>query len=95
MGARDFSSSCKSSKLVLPRQEYRGQRSAESLATFIRDQLKENVKVVESLEELVEAEKEKSAVIAYFEKADSPNYAIFQRLARSLRDDCHFFAAFG
>jgi len=77
------------------KKEYRGQRSAESLATFIRDQLKENVKVVESLEELVDAEKEKSAVIAYFEKADSPNYAIFQRLARSLRDDCHFYAAFG
>jgi len=77
------------------KKEYRGQRSAESLATYIKDQLKENVKVVESLEELVDVEKDKSAVIGYLEKADSANYAIFQRLARNLRDDCNFYAAFG
>jgi len=77
------------------KKEYRGQRSAESFASYIRDQLKENVKVVDSLEELVDVEKDKSAVIGYLEKADSANYAIFQRLARSLRDDCNFYAAFG
>jgi len=77
------------------KKEYRGQRSAESLASYIQDQLKENVKVVDSLEELVDVEKDKSAVIGYLEKADSANYAIFQRLARNLRDDCNFYAAFG
>ena len=65
------------------------------MASYIRDQLKENVKVVDSLEELVDVEKDKSAVIGYLEKADSANYAIFQRLARNLRDDCNFYAAFG
>ena len=53
------------------------------------------MKVVDSLEELVDVEKDKSAVIGYLEKADSANYAIFQRLARNLRDDCNFYAAFG
>lgn len=77
------------------KKEYRGQRSAESLASFIKDQLKENVKVFESLQELEDAEKDKSAVIGYLEKADSANYAIFQRMARSLRDDCSFYAVFG
>jgi len=77
------------------KKEYRGQRSAESLANYIKEQLKENVKVVESTDGLVDAAKEKSAVIAYLEKADSANYAIFQRLARNLRDDCHFYAVFG
>lgn len=77
------------------KKEYRGQRSAESLATFIKDQLKENVKVFESLQEVDDAEKDKSAVVGYLEKADSANYAIFQRMARSLRDDCSFYAVFG
>ena len=86
------------SSIVSPRQcaqEYRGQRSAESLATFIKDQLKECVQVKESTDDLIEANKEKSAVIAYMEKADSANFAIFQRMARSLRDECNFFAVFG
>jgi len=77
------------------KKEYRGQRSAESLATFIKDQLKECVQVKESTDDLIEANKEKSAVIAYMEKADSANFAIFQRMARSLRDECNFFAVFG
>ena len=49
----------------------------------------------ESSDDLADANKEKSAIIAYMEKADSANYAIFQRMARSLRDDCHFYAVFG
>jgi len=77
------------------KKEYRGQRSAESLASFITDQLKENVKVFESLQEVEDAEKDKSAIIGYLEKADSANYAIFQRMARSLRDECNFYAVFG
>jgi len=77
------------------KKEYRGQRSAESLAGYLREQLKDNVKTVESLDKLQDVEKEKNSVIGYFEKADSANYAIFQRLARNLRDDCHFYAAFG
>ena len=81
--------------LDLLSQEYRGQRSAESLASFITDQLKENVKVFESLQEVEDAEKDKSAIIGYLEKADSANYAIFQRMARSLRDECNFYAVFG
>lgn len=77
------------------KKEYRGQRSAESLATYIKEQLRENVDVKESSDDLADANKEKSAIIAYMEKADSANYAIFQRMARSLRDDCHFYAVFG
>lgn len=65
------------------------------MANFIKEQLQENVKMVESLDGLEDAAKEKSAIIAYMEKADSANYAILQRMARSLRDDCHFYAVFG
>lgn len=77
------------------KKEFRGQRSAEAMTNFIKEQLQENVKMVESLDGLEDAAKEKSAIIAYMEKADSANYAILQRMARSLRDDCHFYAVFG
>lgn len=77
------------------KKEYRGQRSAESLSSYISEQLKDNVKVVFELNELNEVEKEGNTLIGFFEMADSTNFAIFQRMARSLRDECQFYAVFG
>ncbi|XP_041374432.1 endoplasmic reticulum resident protein 44-like isoform X2 [Gigantopelta aegis] len=77
------------------KKEYRGQRSAEALASFIRDQLKESVVEHQKLESLDELEGKKRHVIGYFQAKNSDAYRTFAKVASSFRDDCQFHAAFG
>ncbi|KAK7112875.1 endoplasmic reticulum resident protein 44-like [Littorina saxatilis] len=77
------------------KKEYRGQRSANSLADFIREELKDPVVEHNSLDELDELDTKKRHVIGFFESKESENYKTFARVASFLRDDCPFHAAFG
>nr|KAG5713636.1 hypothetical protein BaRGS_024684 [Batillaria attramentaria] len=77
------------------KKEYRGQRSADALANFIREELRDPVIEHNALEELDELDTKKRHVLGYFENKNSENYRAFARVAGLLRDDCIFHAAFG
>ncbi|KAL8574530.1 hypothetical protein ACOMHN_057529 [Nucella lapillus] len=77
------------------KKEYRGQRSAESLANFIREELKDPVVEHNTLDKLDELDSKKSHVLGYFESKESESYQTYVRVASNLRDNCNFHAAFG
>ncbi|XP_063615330.1 endoplasmic reticulum resident protein 44-like, partial [Penaeus indicus] len=77
------------------KREYRGQRSAEAFASFIKEQLKDPIKEIESLNELNDIEETKRTVIGYFENKDVPEYEVFRKVATNLKEDCQFLAGFG
>ncbi|XP_076459177.1 endoplasmic reticulum resident protein 44-like [Babylonia areolata] len=77
------------------KKEYRGQRSADALAAFIRDELKDPVVEHNTLDKLDELDTKKRQMLGYFESKDSDNYRNYVRVASMLRDDCNFNAAFG
>lgn len=77
------------------KREYRGQRSPEALVTFLRDQLKDPIKKITSLDEVKNLDSKKRTIIAYFDRPDTPDYQIFRKVASNLREDCDFIAGFG
>lgn len=77
------------------KREYRGQRSADAFANYIKEQLRDPIKILESLDEIKDLEETKRTVIGYFEKQDSPEYELFRKIAINLKDDCQFLAGFG
>ncbi|XP_064598270.1 endoplasmic reticulum resident protein 44-like [Liolophura sinensis] len=77
------------------KREFRGQRSADSIAAFIRDQITDPVQEHRTLEELDDLDTKKRHVIGYFASKESEEYKTFKKVASSLRDDCEFHAAFG
>nr|XP_053645345.1 endoplasmic reticulum resident protein 44-like isoform X1 [Cherax quadricarinatus] len=77
------------------KREYRGQRSADAFATFIKEQLRDPIKIIESLDETQNLEETKRTVIGYFEQQDVPEFEVFRKVALNLKDDCQFLAGFG
>jgi len=77
------------------KKEYRGQRSPEAFANFIREQLIDPIKEYTSLTEIEKEDDKKRTVIGYFETKESPEYKNFRKVASGLKDDCLFFAGFG
>ncbi|KAI9565825.1 hypothetical protein GHT06_009620 [Daphnia sinensis] len=79
------------------KKEYRGQRSAEAFANFVREQLVDPVKEFKQLSEVQhhQLDDKKRHVLGYFETRDSPEYRNFAKLAAVLKDDCVFHAGFG
>ncbi|XP_046642938.1 endoplasmic reticulum resident protein 44-like [Daphnia pulicaria] len=79
------------------KKEYRGQRSAEAFANFVREQLVDPMKEFTQLSEVQhnQMDDKKRHVIGYFETRDSPEYANFAKLAAVLKDDCNFHVGFG
>lgn len=79
----------------LIKREYRGQRSADAFTSYIRDQLRVPVQVVEQLEDLDNLERKKRNVVGYFDNPEAHEYLNFKSVANMLREDCHFHAAIG
>ncbi|GAB1608725.1 endoplasmic reticulum resident protein 44 [Argonauta hians] len=77
------------------KKEYRGQRSVDALADYIREQLRDPIQEVKTSEGLDELDTKKRNVIGYFANKESEEYRTYLRVASQLRDDCPFFAAFG
>ncbi|XP_046376661.1 endoplasmic reticulum resident protein 44-like [Haliotis rufescens] len=77
------------------KKEYRGQRSADSLAQFIKDQLTDPAEEHTDAESLEELNNKKRHVVGYFQAKNSDTYKTFARVASSFRDDCKFHALFG
>jgi len=77
------------------KKEYRGQRTAEAITQFIRDQLKSPVTEVKNLDEIYELNRDKRTIVGYFENKQNVQYANFDLIANLLKDDCQFYAAIG
>ncbi|XP_035828295.1 endoplasmic reticulum resident protein 44 isoform X2 [Aplysia californica] len=77
------------------KKEYRGQRSVEALVQFAKDQAKDPVEELTTLDGLDELDSKKRHVVGYFESKDSNSYWSFTKVASVLRDDCAFHGAFG
>lgn len=77
------------------KKEYRGQRSVDAIADFIKEQIKDVVEVHNNLESLDEIDLNKRHMIGYFATQDSDQYRNFAKVANMLRDSCKFHAALG
>ncbi|GLV32838.1 Endoplasmic reticulum protein 44 [Carabus blaptoides fortunei] len=77
------------------KREYRGQRSAEAFANFIKKQLEDPIKEFKDLRELTDLESNKRIIIGYFDRRDMPEYNMFRRVATNLKEDCQFHVGFG
>lgn len=77
------------------KREYRGQRKAEAVYQFVKDQLDDPIKVFTTLNELKNLDSKKRVVIAYFAHHDDKDYDVYRRVAANLKDECEFYAGFG
>ncbi|XP_060591395.1 endoplasmic reticulum resident protein 44-like isoform X2 [Ruditapes philippinarum] len=77
------------------KKEYRGQRSVDALADFIKNQIEDSIKQHTTMDELDELENTKRNVIGFFDDKETDSYKTFRRVAMQLRDDCMFHAAIG
>lgn len=77
------------------KKEYRGQRSVEAFADFIKKQLTDSIVEFSTLKELIDLSDEKRHIIAYMDRRDQPEYETVRRVASSLKDECLFHAGFG
>lgn len=77
------------------KKEYRGARDLAALEQFIKDELNNNLHIIETLPELYELKNDKPSIIGYFENKQSHNLELFTKLATVLRDNCAFVAALG
>ncbi|XP_043200257.1 endoplasmic reticulum resident protein 44-like isoform X2 [Amphibalanus amphitrite] len=75
------------------KREYRGQRSAEAFLTFLEEELRDPVKVINSTDDI--KQEKKGQVIGYFDSRESTNYRSFEKMAAALKDECHVLAGFG
>lgn len=78
------------------KREYRGQRSTDAIANFIREQLKSPIASITNLDELGGLDWKKRHIIGYFDSEDSHDFkSVFRKVASILRDDCQFHSATG
>ncbi|XP_004923220.1 endoplasmic reticulum resident protein 44 isoform X2 [Bombyx mori] len=77
------------------KKEYRGQRSVEAFAEFIKKQLVDPIVTFSSIKELHDLSDEKRHIIAYMDRRDQPEYDVIRKVAASLKDECLFHAGFG
>ncbi|CAH0748091.1 unnamed protein product [Diatraea saccharalis] len=77
------------------KKEYRGQRSAEAFAEFIKKQLTDPVVTFGSLKELLDLSEDKRHIIGYMDRRDQPEYDVLRKVAANLKDECLFHVGFG
>ncbi|CAG9096453.1 hypothetical protein JYU34_007328 [Plutella xylostella] len=77
------------------KKEYRGQRSVEAFAEFIKKQLTDSTLTFTSLKELQELSEDKRHIIGYFDRRDQTEYETLRKVAASLKDECLFHVGFG
>ncbi|XP_061165211.1 endoplasmic reticulum resident protein 44-like [Saccostrea echinata] len=79
----------------LIKKEYRGQRSVDALVQFVKDQVRDSVQQIDSLDKLDELNEKKRHIIGYFADVNSDSYRLFNKVASTLREDCEFHSAVG
>jgi len=77
------------------KREYRGQRSVEAFAEFVKKQLEDPIKEFHTLKELEQLDSTKRIIVGYFDRRDQPEYSTFRRAATNMKEECQFHAGFG
>ncbi|OWF51555.1 endoplasmic reticulum resident protein 44-like [Mizuhopecten yessoensis] len=77
------------------KKEYRGQRTADALANYIREQLKDPIQQHTTLQSLDELDDNKRHIIGYFGNQESEPYKTYMKVTTTLRDECNFHAVLG
>lgn len=77
------------------KREYRGARTVEAFADFIKKQLEDPIKEFFNLKDLEVLDTKKRIVVGYFDRRDMVEYNTFRRVATNLKEDCVFYAGFG
>ncbi|CAB3373589.1 Hypothetical predicted protein [Cloeon dipterum] len=70
------------------KREYRGQRSAEALLTFVKKQLEDPVKELKAEDKI---EPSSRSVVGTFASRLTPEYDVYRKAATALKDDCTFY----
>lgn len=78
----------------LMRREYRGQRSPDSLAEYIRTNLRDPVSKLNSIDDLYSTDMTRRKLIGNYESPDSMEYKLFLKVASVMKDECSFYAMF-
>ncbi|XP_013787956.2 endoplasmic reticulum resident protein 44-like, partial [Limulus polyphemus] len=77
------------------KREYRGQRSADAIAEYIRDLLKDPIIEIKEQKDFDNIHENKRTVLGYLSSKALPHYEVFRKVAMDLRDDCEFFVITG
>ncbi|XP_037026336.1 endoplasmic reticulum resident protein 44 isoform X1 [Bradysia coprophila] len=77
------------------KREYRGARTVEAFAEFVKKQLEDPIKEFHSLKDLEQLDSTKRIIVGYFDRRDQPEYNTFRRAAMNLKEECQFHAGFG
>ncbi|XP_035437059.1 endoplasmic reticulum resident protein 44 [Spodoptera frugiperda] len=80
---------------VAAKKEYRGQRSVDAFAEFIKKQLTDPVVTFGALKELHSLSEDKRHIIGYMDRRDQPEYDTFRKVAANLKEECQFHVGFG
>lgn len=77
------------------KREYRGARTVDAFAEFVKKQLEDPIKEFHSLKDLEQLDSTKRIIVGYFDRRDQPEYNTFRRAAMNLKEECQFHAGFG
>ncbi|XP_069108581.1 endoplasmic reticulum resident protein 44-like [Argopecten irradians] len=77
------------------KKEYRGQRTADALANYIKEQLKDPIQQHTTLQSLDEMDDKQRHIIGYFGHQENEAYKTYLKVATTLRNECNFHAAIG
>ena len=76
---------------VALKSEYRDQRAPQAFADYVRNLISPPVAAVTSAEDVdAHVAQNRRAIVAHVASEDHPALKTFHRVARALRDDCHF-----
>ncbi len=80
----------------MARHEYRGDRSVAELVKFVQFQLRDPIqRVAEKSEIAPKIDEKKRNIVGYFDSEESEDFKTYQKISKSFRDDCEFFAGIG
>jgi len=79
----------------LAKKEYRGQRSVEAFLDFARQHIRDPMSEFTTEEQLQGLENNKRHLIGYFESKEGAEFENFQKVSRSLKEDCSFHIGVG
>lgn len=76
---------------TLAKREYRGQRSADAIVDYVRQQISDPVHQIKEYTDL-KMNEVKKAIVGFFPTNESNEYLFFSKAAIILRDDCPFYS---
>ncbi|XP_052737685.1 protein disulfide-isomerase 2 [Bicyclus anynana] len=80
---------------LLSKHGCRCKQTVQGFVDFIKEQLRDPIIVIKSLDELHDLSENKGHIVAYLICKDQYEYKILRNVATSLREECQFYVMFG